>query len=192
VSKLSGGERRRLYLMTVLMQNPNFLILDEPTNDLDLITLNRLEDFLMAYGGVLIVVSHDRYFMDKLADHLFIFEGDGNIRDFNGSYSEYRDEIQAAESKAVQAKKEPEPVKAPEPKAQAPKKKLSYKETQELARLEGEIASLETEKSQLVDTLQASGSDYVTLEKATQRMQVVTNELDEKTLRWLELSELAE
>lgn len=187
VSKLSGGEKRRLYLMTVLMQNPNFLILDEPTNDLDIVTLNRLEDFLLQYGGCLIVVSHDRYFMDKLADHLFIFEGNGSIRDFNGSYSEYRDEVQAAEA-AVSKKKEPEPVKEV-PKAQTQKKKMSFKETQEFERLEKEIKELEEEKSGLILAMESSGSDYTTVQKQTQRMQELTTLLDSKTFRWLELAE---
>src|SRR6185436_19664329 len=127
VSKLSGGEKRRLYLLTVLVKNPNFLILDEPTNDLDLITLNTLEEFLEDFSGCLIIVSHDRYFMDKLADHLFIFEGDGIVRDFNGNYSEYREDEKKKEKEELRgSRKEKESMAQNEEKKVKPK--LSYKE----------------------------------------------------------------
>ena len=184
VSKLSGGEKRRLYLLTVLIKNPNFLILDEPTNDLDLTTLNILEEFLMNFQGCLLVVSHDRYFMNRLVDHLFVFEGSGVIRDFNGNYAEYR------ESQKTDTPKETPAVK-PKKDESAPKTKLSYKERQEFQKLEKEIAELELEKSKLTRTLEIGGSDYQALQKTSLRLADVTKLLDEKSSRWLELSEFA-
>ncbi len=182
VSKLSGGEKRRLYLLTVLIKNPNFLILDEPTNDLDLTTLNILEEFLMNFQGCLLVVSHDRYFMNRLVDHLFVFEGHGVIRDFNGNYSEYR------ESQKAETPKEAVAVKQKKDDG-APKTKLSYKEKLEFQNLEKEIAELELEKSDLTKTLEVGGSDYLALQKTSLRLAEVTMLLDEKSTRWLELSE---
>ncbi|MFN8166910.1 MAG: ABC-F family ATP-binding cassette domain-containing protein [Bacteroidia bacterium] len=190
VSKLSGGEKRRLHLLTVLVRNPNFLILDEPTNDLDLLTLNILEDFLMHYEGCLLVVSHDRYFMDKLVDHLFVFEGDGMIKDYNGSYSEYRIQKEEEESKKARAA-EPKVV-ASKMDDQPKKKKVSYKEKLEYETLEKEIASLEKEKGELENSMGSGETDHTKLRQWSERMQVVIREIDEKSLRWLELSEFME
>ncbi|KAB2880766.1 ABC-F family ATP-binding cassette domain-containing protein [bacterium] len=184
VSKLSGGEKRRLYLLTVLIKNPNFLILDEPTNDLDLTTLNILEEFLMNFKGCLLVVSHDRYFMNRLVDHLFVFEGNGFIKDFNGNYAEYR------ESQKTDTPKETVVIKQKKDEG-APKTKLSYKERQEFQKLEVAIAELELEKDRLTKLLETGGSDYQELQKHSLRLAEVTQLLDEKSTRWLELSEFA-
>ncbi len=189
VSKLSGGEKRRLYLLTVLIKNPNFLILDEPTNDLDLITLNILEEFLLNYKGCLLVVSHDRYFMNKLVDHLFVFEGDGKVADFNGTYSEWREKKEAQEKAEEQKQKnEKSAVKIAEKKAEE-KRKLSFKEKFELELLEKEMAALEEEKQELNEKLNSGlgGNDELT--QWGKRYQEVINLLDEKSFRWLELSE---
>ncbi|MBT31243.1 MAG: ABC transporter [Thalassobius sp.] len=197
VSKLSGGERRRLYLLTVLMKNPNFLILDEPTNDLDLLTLNVLEDFLLNFPGCLIIVSHDRYFMDKLTDHLFVFEGNGLITDFNGRYLDYRayiDEKEREEQRALKEQKEKEKVqkqeaeKAATQKANAPK--LSYKEQKEYEQLEKEIEKLEGEK-EAVNQKMNSGevTDHTELQELSEKVGQLMELIDEKTMRWLELSE---
>jgi ATP-binding cassette subfamily F protein uup len=193
VSKLSGGERRRLYLLTVLIKNPNFLILDEPTNDLDLLTLNKLEDFLHAFGGCLIVVSHDRYFMDKLVDHLFIFEGDGKVRDYNGTYSEYREEedekemLIEAERKAAQQKKvEPEKPKV----LVEAKRKMTFKEKQEFENLEKEIADLDAEKAELEKSLADTSLSHEQIVHLASRFEIVKDSIDDKSLRWIELSEL--
>jgi ATP-binding cassette subfamily F protein uup len=186
VSKLSGGERRRLYLVTVLMKNPNFLILDEPTNDLDIMTLNVIEDYLEKFKGCLIVVTHDRYFMDKLVDHLFIFEGDGLIVDHNGNYNEYRDEQKRIESEAykeIQSKKE-EVIKPAKPKT-----KLSYKEKREYEKLSKEINELEEKKNQLNSAINAGEGDYLALNKLSEELMETMKQIDEKTHRWLELSE---
>ncbi len=192
VDKLSGGEKRRLYLLTVLMKNPNFLILDEPTNDLDLLTLNVLEDYLQAFEGCLIIVSHDRFFMDKLVEHLFVFEGGGEIKDFPGNYSQYRDWARAkkmeesasqkevkAETKAVETKKSPD----------KPKKKLSFNEQREFDQLEVDIESLEAEKAELTEKLNSGSLDHEELLKSGERIQEIIDLLDEKEMRWLELSE---
>jgi len=190
VSKLSGGEKRRLHLLTVLIKNPNFLILDEPTNDLDLLTLNILEDFLLHYKGCLIVVSHDRYFMDKLVDHLFIFEGDGKIKDFNGRYSEYR--IEQEEKERAEAKGKSEKANLNKQEAlvkNAAKKKFTYKEKLEFEKLEKEISDLENEKLQLTEKLSGGVSDHVEVNQMAVRMQQIINEIDEKSMRWMELSE---
>lgn len=193
VSKLSGGERRRLFLLTVLIKNPNFLILDEPTNDLDLLTLSILEDFLMNFKGCLIVVSHDRYFMDKLVDHLFIFEGEGVIRDFNGTYEDYRSHLAENEKQNRADEKallKQETVKAPEPEPEAPgTRKLSFKEKFEYEELEKEIAILEKEKQILNEKL-ASLSDHRELQETSGKLTKVIQQIEEKTMRWLELSEL--
>lgn len=194
VSKLSGGERRRLYLLTVLIKNPNFLILDEPTNDLDLLTLNKLEEFLAGFGGCLIVVSHDRYFMDKLVDHLFIFEGNGTIRDYNGTYSEYREEEDEKELLEEEARREQKQkdkvVVAEKPLPIAEKKKLSFKEKHEYESLEKEIADLETEKAELEKQLSDITLGHEEIMKQAARFETVKASLDEKGLRWLELSEM--
>ncbi|HAW50950.1 MAG TPA: ABC transporter, partial [Flavobacteriales bacterium] len=191
-SRLSGGEKRRLYLLTVLIQNPNFLILDEPTNDLDLLTLNKLEEFLESFRGCLILVSHDRYFMDKLVDQLFVFEGGGNIRGFIGSYIDYR-EIKADEHRREKARLSKEKsMKAVTEKKVAPtqKKRLSFKEKHEYGGLEKEITALEHEKKQLEDDIHSIVDDYNSLQKKSERLGEVLRLIDEKTLRWMELDEL--
>jgi ABC transport system ATP-binding/permease protein len=201
VSKLSGGERRRLYLMTILIQNPNFLILDEPTNDLDIATMSVLEDFLTGFQGCLLVVTHDRYFMDKMVDHLFVFEGEGEIRDFPGNYTEYRDKKEQEEKLKLKAANNTitEPVKeikkadtpkVPESTAEATtKKKWSYKEKLEFETLEKNIAQLESEKAKLNEQLNAGSSNHEDVIGWSKRIADITRELDEKGLRWLELSE---
>jgi ATP-binding cassette subfamily F protein uup len=196
VEKLSGGEKRRLQLMKVLIQNPNFLILDEPTNDLDIQTLNILEDFLLAFGGCILLVSHDRYFMDKLVEHLFVFEGDGVIRDFPGNYTDYRDwadeQAEAGTKKSDGGNKKLDisvqkaDTKAPE--IQLPKKKLSFKEQKEYDDLGKAIAQLETKKEALTEQLNGGGS-YEDLANWAKEIEKITNDLDEKELRWLEISE---
>jgi ATP-binding cassette subfamily F protein uup len=193
VSKLSGGERRRLHLLSILFRNPNFLVLDEPTNDLDLPTLSILEDFLQEYQGCIIIVSHDRYFMDKLVDHLFVFEGDGVVRDFPGNYTQYR-EWEKEESRSSKELPVNTPnsntAAAPAPAEANKPRKLSYKEKRELEQLEQEIAKLEAEK-QSIDQQLASGSlPYEQLEPLSRRVGEVMQLLDEKGMRWLELSEL--
>lgn len=206
VSKLSGGERRRLYLMTILIKNPNFLILDEPTNDLDIATLSILEDFLTNFQGCLLVVTHDRYFMDKMVDHLFVFEGLGVVRDFPGNYTEYRDKKEQEEkmlnkeTKAIQnspVQKIVEEVETPghswsdsqKASVAAPKKKLSFKEKSELQELEKDIAALEAEKSEITLKLDSGQGNHQEILGLTQRIGVVMEQLDEKAIRWLELSE---
>ena len=188
VGKLSGGEKRRLQLLRVLMGNPNFLILDEPTNDLDITTLNVLEDYLQNFAGCLMIVSHDRYFMDRLVDHLFVFEGDGKIRDFPGNYTDYRQKegVLSAEVK-TEAKKT---IKSnTEPTSNKPKtRKLSYNEQRELDQLDKEIPNLEKEKSALQDAI-TKETEYEKLQEISSRIQVIESELEEKEMRWLELSE---
>ena len=192
VSTLSGGERRRLHLLTVLIKNPNFLILDEPTNDLDIETLAILEDFLTDYKGCLILVSHDRYFLDKLADHIFIFEGEGRIKDFYGNYTEYQNDIfekQRQEKELKQsAKVENTANQATADSTQ--KKKLSYKEKREYEQLEKEISELEAEKATLETMMSEASSDYEKLETISNRIGEIIELIDTKSLRWLELSEL--
>ncbi len=193
VSTLSGGEQRRLYLLTVLMENPNFLILDEPTNDLDLLTLNVLEDFLEKFKGCLIIVSHDRYFMDKLVDHVFVFEGDGKLRDFPGNYSQYR-EAKIKEDKAAQEIKRlattNKPKEKPAYKKEKTKTKLSYNEKREYEQLEKDIEKLETEKATLEEKLNGGGSHDELMEWSKKIGEVMAS-IDEKSDRWLELSEFA-
>ena len=185
IAKLSGGELRRLHLLTVLIRNPNFLILDEPTNDLDLFALNKLEEFLMAFKGCLVIVSHDRYFLDKLTDHLFVFEGGGTVGDHYGSYSDYRFPSVAT----VEARK-PEKVDKTETSAQAaPKTKLSYKEQQEYASLEPEIARMEEEKETLEEEIGAGKLEYDTLNQKSIRIAALMEEIDAKMQRWMELGE---
>jgi ATP-binding cassette subfamily F protein uup len=191
VSKLSGGEKRRLYLLTILMKNPNFFILDEPTNDLDIDTLNVLEDFLESYRGCMLIVTHDRYFMDKLVDHLFIFEGDGVIKDFNGNYQDYLDQRDnplpaATEAKIVIADKpETKPVAV-----STDKRKPSYKEVREYELLTEEIAKLETEKKQLELELSNTELGYEQISEIALRIEKTTASLSEKEIRWLELGEI--
>ncbi|MDR3118976.1 MAG: ABC-F family ATP-binding cassette domain-containing protein [Mediterranea sp.] len=189
VYRLSGGEKRRLYLCTVLMRNPNFLILDEPTNDLDIVTLNVLEEYLTGFKGCVIVVSHDRYFMDKVVDHLLVFNGQGDIRDFPGNYSDYRDWKSARADKDKDAGK-PQAEKVSRVRLNE-KRKMSFKERQEFERLEEEIAGLEGEKKQLEEALCSGALSVDELTKNSKRLPLLHGELDEKTMRWLELSELA-
>ena len=195
VSKLSGGERRRLFLLTVLMKNPNFLILDEPTNDLDIQTLNVLEDFLEHYKGCLLVVTHDRYFMDKLADHLFVFEGEGKIRDFNGNYQDYLNEQEELKLQPKSAEKEIElPTKESTlvqtiPSTAQAKRKLSYKEQLELEQIDKEIPILEQQKQQLTEQLNSGSNNHEELLAWGNALEDVNRKLDEMGMRWLELSE---
>ncbi|CAN5242321.1 ABC-F family ATP-binding cassette domain-containing protein [soil metagenome] len=191
VSKLSGGEKRRLYLMTVLMKNPNFLILDEPTNDLDILTLNVLEDFLESYRGCLMMVSHDRHFMDKLVDHLFIFEGGGKVKDFNGNYSHYR-AVQDYELEQLRESKRNIAAAKPAAVVQAApieKKKLSYKEKQEYEQLEQEIADLEQKKADLTDKLSSGKLSNNDIQNVSSDLTVVIRNIEMKTERWLYLAE---
>ena len=194
VYKLSGGERRRLYLCTVLMRNPNFLVLDEPTNDLDIVTLNILEEYLQSFKGCLIVVSHDRYFMDKVVDHLWVFNGQADIRDFPGNYTQYRDWKDEQERQdRLQQKQTPKPrreVVKPRPKNE--KRKLSYKERRELEQLEHDIEALEEEKKTLEQALCSGTLSVEELTEMSKRLPQVSDEIETKTLRWMELSELEE
>lgn len=188
VYKLSGGERRRLYLCTVLMRNPNFLVLDEPTNDLDIVTLQVLEEYLQNFKGCVIVVSHDRYFMDKVVDHLLVFKGQGDIRDFPGNYSDYRD------WKLAKAEHEKEVAKPKEEKTQRvrlnDKRRMTFKERKEFEQLEKEIAALEEEKKQIEEALCSGTLSVDELTEKSKRLPLLNDELDEKTMRWLELSEI--
>ncbi|WP_295127456.1 ABC-F family ATP-binding cassette domain-containing protein [uncultured Chitinophaga sp.] len=192
ISKLSGGERRRLHLLSILFRNPNFLVLDEPTNDLDLPTLSILEDFLLNYQGCILIVSHDRYFMDKLVDHLFVFEGDGEIRDFPGNYSLYREwekdqeKIKSEPKRVEQAPEKPVEVIVPEVKG----RKMSFKEKREMELLEKDMANLEVEKKKLEDQMAAGNMGYDELQAAAGRIGTIIQQLDEKGLRWLDLSEM--
>ncbi|WP_217606085.1 ABC-F family ATP-binding cassette domain-containing protein [Chitinophaga sp. GbtcB8] len=192
VSKLSGGEKRRLHLLSILFRNPNFLVLDEPTNDLDLPTLSILEDFLQEYQGCIIIVSLDRYFMDKLVDHLFVFEGGGEVRDFPGNYTQFREwEKEESRSQKQEAAAPAAGVSKETPVTEAPKaRKLSYKEKRELELLEQEIAKLETEKKTIDEKLSSGSLPYEELEPLTRRVGEVIQLLDEKGMRWLELSEM--
>ena len=186
VYKLSGGERRRLYLCTVLMRNPNFLVLDEPTNDLDIITLNVLEEYLQNFKGCVIVVSHDRYFMDKVVDHLMVFNGQGDIRDFPGNYSDYRDWKEAKAQKEKEAEK-PQEEKTARVRLND-KRKMSFKEKREFEQLEKEIAELEAEKAQIEELLCSGMLSVDELTEKSKRLPEVNDLIDEKTMRWLELS----
>lgn len=191
VSRLSGGEKRRLYLLTVLVKNPNFLILDEPTNDLDLITLQSLEQFLESYNGCLIVVSHDRYFMDKLVDHLFIFEGDGVIKDFAGNYSDYRESLLENTYEEIIEEKKILDDGVVGQETNNGKSKAKYGERLEYNKLEKEIKKLEKEKNEITEKLSSGNiTDHFELNKLSLRIQEIIKTLDDKTLRWLELSEL--
>ena len=189
VSKLSGGEKRRLQLMRVLVQNPNFLILDEPTNDLDIDTLNVLEDFLQGFGGSLVIVSHDRYFMDRLVNHLFVFEGQGQIRDFPGNYSDYRDWRDDTPDKKTEKKNTGVTMLMEATAATSTKKKLSYKEQKEYENLETSIAKLEADREAITTKLNQGGS-YEDLAQWAKQIENINAELDNKEMRWLELSEM--
>lgn len=191
VSKLSGGEKRRLFLLTILLQNPNFLILDEPTNDLDIPTLNVLEEFLELYKGCLLVVTHDRYFMDKLADHLFIFEGNGVIRDFNGNYQDYLNEKEELKIKESKPKQEAaiKPLEQAVAVNAENKRKLSYKEQRELDEINTQIPLLENKKKSLEQQLSAITSNHEELIKIGEELSEINEKLERLELRWLELSE---
>lgn len=192
VGKLSGGERRRLYLLTVLMKNPNFLILDEPTNDLDIVTLNVLEDYLKSFRGCLLIVSHDRFFTDKVVDRIFAFEGNGIIKDFPGNYTLYKNQKEEQAEKELREKKENpennEPKNVPAPKEK--KRKLTFKERQEMEQLEKEMDSLNREKTDIEDALNSGSLAPAELVEKSQRISVIIDLLDEKEMRWLELSEI--
>lgn len=193
VNKLSGGEKRRLQLLKILVRNPNFLILDEPTNDLDIATLNVLEDFLINYEGCLLVVSHDRYFMDKIVDHLFIFKGEGYIKDFPGNYTDFRNEqdeessrfdVQGSNKVEIQNEK-----LETKPQQTEAKRKLSYKEQREYEQLEKEIADLEAKKANLIEKLNSGNGNFEELTTWAKEIEDITETLGEKELRWLELAE---
>ena len=200
IEKLSGGEKRRLYLLTILMQQPNLLILDEPTNDLDIVTLNILEEYLKEFSGSMIIVSHDRHFLDKLVDHLFIFCGDGLVKDFVGSYSEYREFIKEyeaeqrsqarAEEKAAKEKAAKEAAKNAPAEVPAKKKKLTYKEQKELEQLEKDLEDLAAEKAELESQLNSGTLPFEQLQSASERIGAIIDLTDEKELRLLELYEL--
>lgn len=192
VSTLSGGEKRRLYLLTVLMKNPNFLILDEPTNDLDIMTLQVLEDFLVDFKGCLLIVSHDRYFLDRLTEHLFVFEGQGQIRDFNGNYREYREWFKEQERIKKQEEKEniAQAAKAVSVSNTA-KSKLSFNEKREMEQLEKDIELLEKRKGEVTTLLSQPDNDHQQLADLSKEIEQIMEKLDENELRWLELSEKA-
>ena len=202
VYKLSGGERRKLYLCTVLMKNPNFLVLDEPTNDLDIVTLQILEEYLQDFPGCVIVVSHDRYFMDKVVDHLLVFKGEGDIQDFPGNYTQYRQWSQLQPSEPASGARTGGAGKtnktsvasssntAASDGAGNGKRKLTYKEKRELEQLEKEIEALEAEKKQIEEALCGGTTSVDEITKMSKRLPVLNDELDEKSMRWLELSEI--
>jgi ATP-binding cassette subfamily F protein uup len=190
IANLSGGEKKRLQLMSLLMKNPNFLILDEPTNDLDIDTLNILEEFLMNYSGVLMLVSHDRYLLDKLTDQLFIMEGDGGVRIFNGNYSSYRQELDDLKQLARKQSNEKPVYVAPTP---VKKNKLSFKEQKELETLEAEVAKLEKQIAALTEELNSGSiTGHLDLVEQARKIQLLNSQMDEKSMRWIELSELNE
>ena len=197
---LSGGEKRRLYLCTVLMKNPNFLILDEPTNDLDILTLQTLEEFLEEFKGCVLIVSHDRYFIDRLVDHTFVLEGDGAIKDYPGNYTEYRNWKQKYGSEKIPVLEEIIAEIKPEIKeaasvtekpieSKSPQKKLSYKLQKELEDLDKKIPELEKKKKELEEKISAISDDYTQIQKLTDEFQKVSEELDAGTMRWLEIQE---
>ena len=187
VYKLSGGEKRKLYLCTVLMRNPNFLVLDEPTNDLDIVTLQILEEYLQDFPGCVIVVSHDRYFMDKVVDHLLVFKGQGEIKDFPGNYTQYR-EWQSLQPKS-EAKSEPREPKVVRPVRNS-RPKMTFKEKREFEQLEVDIERLEAEKSQIENALSSGSLSVDEITAMSKRLPLLNDELDEKSMRWLELSEI--
>ncbi|MBQ9462897.1 MAG: ABC-F family ATP-binding cassette domain-containing protein [Bacteroidales bacterium] len=191
VGRLSGGEKRRLYLLTVLMQEPNVLILDEPTNDLDIVTLNILEEYLLDFKGTLIIVTHDRHFLDRLVDHLFVFCGNGVIKDFSGGYSEYRSYMEDLRREERAARQQAERKAAPaRPRTDVPRK-LSWKEKRELEQLEVELDALGAEKKELENLMAGGTEDYQRISEASARYEVLAALIDEKETRWLELSEFS-
>ena len=188
ISKLSGGEKRRLYLLTILMQKPNLLILDEPTNDLDIVTLNILEEYLLEFKGSLIIVSHDRHFLDRLVDHLFVFYDEGEVKDFIGTYTEYRSFIRdyEAQKRREEEASKPKPVQL---KSAPVRKKLTFNEKREFEQLESLMTSLNEEKGRLEETLSGGTASYEEVKTASERYESLKEELDAAELRWLELSE---
>ena len=189
ISNLSGGERRRLYLISVLFQNPNFLIFDEPTNDLDLPTLTVLESFLAQFQGYLIIVSHDRYFMDKIVDHLLVFEGEGKIKDFIGSFTEYRD--QQAQNKNTKKSEPAKPTEEKQTKNTNSKRKLSFKEQKELENIEKEMPVLKEKQDEILEKLN-NETDYNIISELSQQLEETTSQLEAHEMRWLELQEILE
>lgn len=189
VYKLSGGERRKLYLCTVLMKNPNFLVLDEPTNDLDIVTMQILEEYLQDFPGCVIVVSHDRYFMDKVVDHLLVFKGQGEVKDFPGNYSQYRQWLAMEDAATVKDNKEPK-GKTAKSYRHDDRRRMTYKERLEFEKLEKEIAQLEEEQHLIEDALCSGTLSVDELTEKSKRLPVLQSELDEKSMRWLELSEI--
>ena len=190
VYKLSGGERRKLYLCTVLMKNPNFLVLDEPTNDLDIVTLQILEEYLQDFPGCVIVVSHDRYFMDKVVDHLLVFKGSGEIKDFPGNYTQYREWLTLQPKETVEKAQKEQKIVRETKNLDDGKRKMTYKEKTEFERLEKEIAALEEEQHQLEEALCSGSLSIDELTEKSKRLPQLKDELDEKSMRWLELSEI--
>ena len=190
VYKLSGGERRKLYLCTVLMKNPNFLVLDEPTNDLDIQTLQVLEEYLQDFPGCVIIVSHDRYFMDKVVDHLLVFKGNGEVKDFPGNYTQYR-EWNSLKSKAENKLLESKTInKRKKDYHHDTRQRLSFKEKQELQQLSLDIDRLEEEQKNIEEALCSGNLSVAELTDKSKRLPILKNELDEKSMRWLELSEI--
>ena len=191
VYKLSGGERRKLYLCTVLMRNPNFLVLDEPTNDLDIVTLQILEEYLQDFPGCVIVVSHDRYFMDKVVDHLLVFKGQGEIKDFPGNYTQYREWASLEENKTNSSSSSSSTSTAGKPSYRHDdRRRLSYKEKREMEQLEKDIAALEDEKKKIEEALCGGTTEVEEITAMSKRLPQLNEELDEKSMRWLELSEV--
>ena len=189
VYKLSGGERRKLYLCTVLMRNPNFLVLDEPTNDLDIVTLQILEEYLQDFPGCVIVVSHDRYFMDKVVDHLLVFKGQGEIKDFPGNYTQYREWASLEDSRESRSSSDSR-ESAKSSYRHDDRRRLSYKEKREMEQLEKDIAALEAEKKQIEEALCGGTTSVDEITTMSKRLPVLDDELDEKSMRWLELSDI--
>lgn len=192
VYKLSGGERRKLYLCTVLMRNPNFLVLDEPTNDLDIVTLQILEEYLQDFPGCVIVVSHDRYFMDKVVDHLLVFKGNGEIKDFPGNYTQYREWASMEDSRESRSSSDSRESRETSKSSYRhdDRRRLSYKEKREMEQLEKDIAALEAEKKQIEEALCGGTTSVDEITAMSKRLPVLNDELDEKSMRWLELSEV--
>jgi ATP-binding cassette subfamily F protein uup len=191
-SKLSGGEKRKLYLLTVLLRNPNFLILDEPTNDLDIETLNKLEEFLLNYEGCLLIVSHDRYFMDHIVDHVFVFQGDGKVKDYYGNYSEFYRQWKIEENKQRKKNTKDKPIKKPDNRGKKLTNKPTYKQVKEYETLEDEIAQLELRKSNLIDKMNQGEGTHEDYRIWSEEVGEIVRIIDQKTDRWLELSEIIE
>ena len=192
VGKLSGGEKRRLQLLRVLIKNANYLILDEPTNDLDIITLNILEDFLLQFGGCLLIVSHDRYFMDQLVEHLFVFEGEGKIRNFPGNYTDYREWLAEQEKEPNKPAPKPEPVPVAPAAPASNKRKATYSEKREYDQLEKDIQVLETEKEGIIARMNSGAGDHKKMAEDAARLKQIDQQLDQKSERWLELGEFVD